>query len=259
MPQGNLKRPTPAPTVPQTTQLAPPEKEEVKPLQTDPLPANGPLLKQEALPKQQSVAAPLKPTLYGDLSQPLTRAILWLLTSVFDKKSDFIFTQSHENTETVLEVNPLGSLPVMHDVDTLIVSNNDAFLYARYLAQKHPQQRERILPKNSQLETILAWYKSIILPLTQKLKEGGNTHEQLKVRIVSTILPEMEAKLGRQPYICENAQKATIADIVLFCDFAEVIRDHFESQRKNFPYIEAWLQRVKKDPILVEVLQQYPF
>lgn len=78
------------------------------------------------------------------------------------------------------------------------------------------------------------------------------------MRIITTILPDLEGKLGKQPYICETP-KASIADIVMFCDFAEVIRDHFESQRKNFPYIEAWLQRVKRDPILVEVLQQYPF
>jgi hypothetical protein len=51
--------------------------------------------------------------LYVDFNQPVSHAILWLFASAFDKSSEYQVKQTEEQSDDIVEVNPIGSLPTV--------------------------------------------------------------------------------------------------------------------------------------------------
>lgn len=200
---------------------------------------------------------------YGANLSPFVRKVLVVCKL---KQLDFEHEVVMPGTKTpeYLAISPLGKIPALTDGELGV---SDSSVICDYLEEKYPANP--VLPATPELRARSRWYEEygdsklaenfavffferFLKPMIGK----GDPDEERLADIVANSQPEalayLESQVPSEGFMFGESMGT--ADIALLSPFINAAHTGFEPDLADYPKLDAWMQRVKAHPVLVEVL-----
>jgi len=168
------------------------------------------------------------------------------------------------------EISPLGKIPALKDGDRALA---DSSVICAYLEKKHPQPA--LYPSDSYDYARALWFEEfmdggvvpqlgpkVFFPLVLKPLFGGKQEPdptdveaaQQAWQEASRFFEYLEGQLGDREYLIGN--QITIADIAVASPFVNMRHAGFAPERKRFPKLRAFLDRMWSRPSFKKVIEE---
>jgi glutathione S-transferase len=167
-------------------------------------------------------------------------------------------------TPEFLAMSPLGKIPALEDGELRI---SDSSVICDYLEEKYPEHP--LLPTTPELRARARWYEEygdttvagcvavfFFERMIKPMMGMGETDEVRLAEIAATEQPEvfgyLESQLPEQGFLFGDT--LSLADLALANPFINGGYGGFTLDADSWPRTAAWLERVKSEPVLVELL-----
>jgi glutathione S-transferase len=200
---------------------------------------------------------------YGAILSPFVRKVL---AACKLKGLDYEHEMVLPGTKTpeYLVMSPLGKIPALEDGDLRV---SDSSVICEYLEEKYPDQS--LLPATPELRARARWYEEyadsklagavavfFFERLIKPMMGMGETDEARLAEVAATEHPEvfayLESQVPDQGFLFGDS--LSIADVALTNPFINAGYGGFTIDADSWPRTAAWLERVKSEPVMVELL-----
>lgn len=200
---------------------------------------------------------------YGAILSPFVRKVLAVCTLkglTFEHEA----VMPGSKDPAYLAISPLGKIPALEDGELKV---SDSSVICEYLEEKYPQHP--MLPVRPELRARARWYEEyadskmagslavfFFERVVKQMMKKGPADEARLAAIAETEHPEvfayLESELPAQGFLFGDS--LSIADIAMMSPFINAGYAGFELDAAQYPITAAWLQRVKSQPVIAELL-----
>lgn len=232
----------------------------------------------QGAPVAQKVTKPKKMVVYGDYFNSDTRTVVTLLSLgdiSYELKTVDMLQGKHKELE-YLNVNPVGSVPLIVDQDAKVLGNTPVLV--NYLCNTKSKLRQ-FLPKEHGEKThqYMTWFSVVLKPAVARLVKvmigpkafgltpfSGEEIEEAKTALFQDILARVDAMLDKKAYLC-TMNEPTAVDVMFYSEISTAIMlTNIKAMKKQFPNLIRWITNLndfdqfsEMDEKLVKIIEEH--